>query len=210
MILFRISINPLTRAVVFGLILSVFFVFTCSSSSSKPSSKPTTPPGMANHQGNDNSGSGGPNTRWGHEAAPDGSWEYSWRTSSVPGGSSFAYGSASARSSGSGGGSSSGFGFSSGSGGAGAGSGSGGAGAGSGSGSRGVGAGSGQGRARDRDLLQNQHMFGQPHMHMPPYGAGFYYDMPFPAFPMGPMFGPYGTDDNGGRGRGGGSAGASR
>ena len=170
-------INPLTRAVVFGLILSVFFVFTCSSSSSKPSSKPITPPDMANHQGNDNSGSGGPNTRSGHEAAPDGSWEYSWRTTSVPGGSSYSYSSASARSPGSGGGSSNGF---------------------------------GSGRARDRNLLQNQHMYGQPHMHMPPYGGGFYYDMSFPAFPTGPMFRPHGMGDNGGRGRGGGSAGVSR
>ncbi|KAL2893024.1 hypothetical protein RDABS01_008933 [Bienertia sinuspersici] len=149
---------------------------------------------------NDNSGSGGegggPNMRWGHRAAPDGSWEYSWGAGSVPGGPTFGYGSGSARSDGATAGGS-GFGFSWGTGGSGSGSGWGSA----------SGSGSGWGSASGSD--QNQYSrFGQSFMHMPNYGARFYNGMPFGHFPMGPIFGPpHGTNDNGGRGFGHGSRG---
>ncbi|KAL2927371.1 hypothetical protein RDABS01_023146 [Bienertia sinuspersici] len=143
---------------------------------------------MAN---NDNSGSGGggggSNMRWGHRAAPDGSWEYSWGAGSVPGGPTFGYGSGSARSDGSTAGGS-GFWFSWGSGGS--------------------GSGSGWGSASGSD--QNQYSrFGQSFMHMPDYGARFCNGMPFGHFPMGPIFGPpHGTNDNGGRGHGSRGSGA--
>ncbi|XP_021760268.1 putative glycine-rich cell wall structural protein 1 [Chenopodium quinoa] len=137
---------------------------------------------MANHRDNANSGSGGPTMRWSQGAASDGSWAYSWGAGSVPGGPSFGYGSGSATSE-SDGGSGTGFGF----------------GFGWGAGA----AGSGSSLARPR---QNHNEgfgeFGQSHM--PPFGARFYYGMPFTNFYGGPMFGPprpqHGSD-NGGRGR---------